>query len=113
MRRTATYRAGTAVVLASSGTSWHSQRRRTIRPASPTDEQRPGDPYGSPGLRGGEAIMKSNAFVKQTEERLAARRDALRRSLAGEMGSLRAPREGAVGDEIDAAIATEQAELNS
>ena len=57
--------------------------------------------------------MKSNAFVKQTEERLVARRDALRRSLAGEMGSLRAPREGAVGDEIDAAIATEQAELNS
>ena len=57
--------------------------------------------------------MKSNAFFKQTEQYLVARRDALRRSLAGDMGSLRAPREGAVGDEIDAAIATEQAELNS
>jgi len=57
--------------------------------------------------------MKSNAFLKQTEQRLVARRDALRRSLAGEMGALRAPHEGAVGDEVDAAIATEQAELNS
>ncbi len=57
--------------------------------------------------------MKSNAFLKQTEERLVARRDALRRSLVGEMGSLRAQHEGAVCDEVDAAIATEQAELNS
>ena len=57
--------------------------------------------------------MKSNAFLKQTEQQLVARRDALRRSLAGEMGSLRAQHEGAVGDEVDAAIATEQAELNS
>jgi DnaK suppressor protein len=62
---------------------------------------------------GEEATMKSNALLKQTETRLVARRDALRRSLAGDMRSLRAPYSGAVGDEIDAAIATEQAELNS
>jgi RNA polymerase-binding transcription factor len=57
--------------------------------------------------------MKSNAFLKQTQQHLIARRDALRRSLTGDMSSLRAQHEGAVGDEIDAAIATEQAELNS
>src|SRR6187551_1966322 len=28
------------------------KRRRTIRPASPTDEHRPGAPCGSPGLKG-------------------------------------------------------------
>jgi DnaK suppressor protein len=60
-----------------------------------------------------EAPMKSNANMKQTEQRLMARRDALRRSLTGDMRSLHARHEGAVGDEIDAAIATEQAELNS
>lgn len=57
--------------------------------------------------------MKSNAMLKETEQRLMARRDALRRSLTGDMRSLHARHEGAVGDEIDAAIATEQAELNS
>ena len=57
--------------------------------------------------------MKSNAILKQTEQRLIARRDALRRSLVGDMRSLHARHEETVGDEIDAAIATEQAELNS
>jgi DnaK suppressor protein len=57
--------------------------------------------------------MKRNEFVKQTEKQLKSRRDALRRMLAGDMGMLRAQHEGAVGDEIDAAIATEQAELRS
>lgn len=57
--------------------------------------------------------MKSNAVLKKTEQRLIARRDALRRSLVGDMHALHARHEGAVGDEIDAAIATEQAELNS
>jgi DnaK suppressor protein len=57
--------------------------------------------------------MKRSDFVKQTQKQLIARRDALRRTLAGDIGSLRALHEGSVGDEIDAAIATEQAELNS
>ena len=57
--------------------------------------------------------MKKNEFLHETKKRLVNRRDALRRALAGDIGMLRAPHEGAVGDEIDAAIATEQAELRS
>jgi len=57
--------------------------------------------------------MKRNEFLKETEKRLRGRRDALRRALAGDMTSLRSQHDEAVGDEIDAAIATEQAELRS
>lgn len=41
------------------------------------------------------------------------RRDALRRALVGDMSLLRSSHDESVGDEIDAAIATEQAELRS
>jgi len=57
--------------------------------------------------------MKRNEFVKHTEQQLITRRDALRRTLAGDIGMLRSHNEGAVGDEIDAAIATEHAEMQS
>jgi len=57
--------------------------------------------------------MKRNEFLKDTEKRLRGRREALRRALAGDMSMLRAQQEQTVGDEIDAAIATEQAELRS
>src|SRR2546426_12834660 len=57
--------------------------------------------------------MKRNEFVQETKQRLVSRRDALRRALAGDISMLRAPHEEAVGDEIDAAIATEQSELRS
>ena len=57
--------------------------------------------------------MKRNEFVKDTEKRLRGRREALRRALAGDMSMLRSQQEQTVGDEIDAAIATEQAELRS
>jgi DnaK suppressor protein len=57
--------------------------------------------------------MKRNSFLKETEERLKRRRDALRNALAGDMTSLRSQHDATVGDEIDAAIATEQAELRS
>jgi len=57
--------------------------------------------------------MKRNEFVKKTEQQLKARRDALRRALAGDISLLRTQHEGGVGDEIDDAIATEQAELRS
>jgi DnaK suppressor protein len=57
--------------------------------------------------------MKRSAFLKDTEQRLKRRRDALRNALAGEMTSLRSQNDASVGDEIDAAIATEQAELRS
>jgi DnaK suppressor protein len=57
--------------------------------------------------------MKQTAFVKETQQRLIRRRDALRRALAGDMSMLRSSHNESVGDEIDAAIATEQAELRS
>jgi DnaK suppressor protein len=57
--------------------------------------------------------MKRNEFLKDTEKRLRGRREALRRALAGDMSMLRTQQEQSVGDEIDAAIATEQAELRS
>jgi DnaK suppressor protein len=57
--------------------------------------------------------MKQNTFVKETKQRLIRRRDALRRALAGDMSLLRSSNHESVGDEIDAAIATEQAELRS
>ena len=57
--------------------------------------------------------MKRNDFLKQTRQRLIGRRDALRRALAGDMSMLRSQHDASVGDEVDAAIATEQAELRS
>ena len=57
--------------------------------------------------------MKRNEFLNETKRRLVGRRDALRRALAGDMSMLRSQHDESVGDEIDAAIATEQAELNS
>jgi DnaK suppressor protein len=57
--------------------------------------------------------MNRNEFVKHTQKLLVARRDALRRTLAGDIGMLRSQHEETVGDEIDAALATEQSELRS
>jgi len=57
--------------------------------------------------------MNRTELIKETKRRLMGRRDALRSALAGDMSLLRAQNEEAVGDEIDAAIATEQAELRS
>lgn len=57
--------------------------------------------------------MKKNEFVLQTQKRLLLRREALRRMLAGDERVLRTHGEHARGDEVDAAIATEQAELCS
>ncbi len=57
--------------------------------------------------------MKRHEFVNDTQRRLIGRRDALRRALAGDMSLLRSQDDESVGDEIDAAIATEQANLRS
>jgi DnaK suppressor protein len=57
--------------------------------------------------------MKRTEQMKQTEKQLIARRNALRRTLEGDRRSLRLTHDSGVGDEIDAAIATEQAELHS
>ena len=57
--------------------------------------------------------MKRTESLKRTEQQLITRRDALRRSLEGDRRMLRVNHDTGVGDEIDAAIATEQAELHS
>jgi RNA polymerase-binding transcription factor len=57
--------------------------------------------------------MKQTQLIKDTKQRLMRRRDALRAALAGDMSLLRSQQEESVGDEIDAAIATEQSELRS
>ncbi|HEY2412998.1 MAG TPA: TraR/DksA family transcriptional regulator [Pirellulaceae bacterium] len=57
--------------------------------------------------------MNRTVLIKETKRQLMGRRDALRRALAGDMSMLRSQNEQSVGDEIDAAIATEQAELRS
>lgn len=57
--------------------------------------------------------MKRNDFIKETKQRLIGRRDALRRALAGDISMLRSEHDATAGDEVDAAIATEQAELRS
>ena len=54
--------------------------------------------------------MKNSELLKETKRRLVGRREALQLAIAGDMSMLRAQQEG---DEIDAAIATEQAELRS
>ena len=57
-------------------------------------------------------VAKHQALIKDTQQRLIGRRNALRRTLAGDMNMLGdSPAEG--GDEVDAAIATEQADLHS
>jgi DnaK suppressor protein len=57
--------------------------------------------------------MKRSEFLKQTEQRLQGRRQALRRALAGDAGLLESLHESGVGDEIDAAITGEHTELRS
>lgn len=57
--------------------------------------------------------MNRIEFLKLTEQRLIRRRDGLRRALAGDMSLLHGQNGHEGGDEIDAAIATEQSELRS
>jgi RNA polymerase-binding transcription factor len=57
--------------------------------------------------------MITPKFLRQTRERLLKRRDALRGALAGDQTLLRSLTLEGVGDEIDAAVVSEQAELRS
>ncbi len=57
--------------------------------------------------------MNKTQFLRQTEQRLLTRRDALKAALAGDRRMLETLHESGVGDEIDAAIASQQAELQS
>lgn len=57
--------------------------------------------------------MTTTQVLRQTEQRLVARRDALRAALAGDQRMLMSLYEDGVGDEIDAAIASEQADVHA
>jgi DnaK suppressor protein len=58
--------------------------------------------------------MTRTQFLRQTEQRLISRRRALRAALAGDQRLLQALSDSAgVGDEVDAAVISEQAEIRS
>jgi DnaK suppressor protein len=57
--------------------------------------------------------MTRTQLHKQIQERLLKRRAALRAALAGDQSLLHSFAEEGVGDEIDAAVVSEQAELRS
>jgi DnaK suppressor protein len=57
--------------------------------------------------------MNKTQILRQTEQRLLARKSALKAALAGDQRMLQTLHESGVGDEIDAAIASQQAELQS
>jgi DnaK suppressor protein len=57
--------------------------------------------------------MTRKQLIQQVETILLRRRDALRRSLSGELGQFRTSENSVVGDPADAAVDTEYAEINS
>jgi DnaK suppressor protein len=57
--------------------------------------------------------MTKTQFLRDTQRRLLARRKALLAALAGDQRLLQTLHDTSVGDEIDAAIASQQAELQS
>ena len=57
--------------------------------------------------------MTKTQFIRETERRLLTRRKALVAALAGDQRLLKSLYDTSVGDEIDAAIASQQAELQS
>jgi DnaK suppressor protein len=59
----------------------------------------------------GDLIMLRSEYIRKVKQQLFNRREALRRSLAGDMRSLRNMQESGVGDEVDASHVSEQMEL--
>lgn len=57
--------------------------------------------------------MKRNDFIRQIQQRLISRRNALRRNLTGDASALSSSHDEGVGDEIDATIISEHAEIES
>jgi len=55
--------------------------------------------------------MLRSSYIRKVKQQLFGRREALRRSLAGDIRSLRSVPDSGVGDEVDATIAAEQKEL--
>lgn len=57
--------------------------------------------------------MKRTDFIRKMEQRLVNRRRAIRRVLSGDVNDLKSLSEAGVGDEIDATLFHEQAEIES
>jgi DnaK suppressor protein len=57
--------------------------------------------------------MTRTQFLSQVQQRLMTRRQALRAALSGDERLLKSTYDSGVGDEVDAAIAHEEAELRS
>jgi len=57
--------------------------------------------------------MTRKQLIGRIETILLRRRDALRRSLSGELGQFRTSVDSVVGDPVDVAVDTEYAEINS
>ena len=57
--------------------------------------------------------MKRTDFIRKMEQRLINRRNAIRRVLAGDVNSLNSLKDTGVGDEVDATLLNEQAEIES
>lgn len=57
--------------------------------------------------------MKRTSHNREVEKKLLNRRDALRRSLSGDVNALKSMHESGVGDELDAALAGDLAEIKS
>jgi DnaK suppressor protein len=57
--------------------------------------------------------MRRKQLLQRIQTILLRRRDALRRSLSGELGRFHTSEESVVGDPVDAALDTEYAEINS
>jgi DnaK suppressor protein len=56
--------------------------------------------------------MTHKQLIQRVETNLLRRRDALRRTLSGELGQFRTSDDSVVGDPIDVALDTEYAEIN-
>jgi DnaK suppressor protein len=57
--------------------------------------------------------MKAKQKYVRLQQTLLRRRDALRRSLSGELQQLNPPDSGGVGDSVDAAVDGDYSEINS
>lgn len=80
-------------------------RSNTTRSNTTRSNEKPRNP-----TRAGTAHSE---LLSRIEAQLVARRDAMRRTLAGDERMLKTLHESGVSDEGDAALVTEQAELNS
>jgi DnaK suppressor protein len=75
-------------------------------------QERPRGKFRDLGQKEGNTMTRLQ-FLRQIEQRLLNRREALRAALTGDQTLLYSLTDDGVGDEIDAAVVSEQAELRS